>query len=71
MLSLYLLMWTIFGFEEVGHKKEVHKLINYLANETEPLLYAPFHAPRRREESKALRRQQISGNIPLEQLAVS
>lgn len=31
----------IFGFEEVEHKKEVHKLINYLANEFIPYSYMP------------------------------
>lgn len=63
-------MCTIFGFEEGEHKKEVYKLINYLANEVKPLLYAPTHTPRRRKESKAFKRQQISGNIPLEQHTV-
>lgn len=74
MLSLYMLMWTILantGFEEVEHKKEVHKQINYLTNQVKPLLYAPFHTPRRRRESKTFRRQQISGNTPSEQLTIS
>lgn len=70
MLSLYLLMWTILDFEEVGHKKRGAQT-NYLANEVKMLLYAPFLTPRRRKERKALRRQQISGNISLEQLSLS
>lgn len=53
---------------EVGHKKEVHKLINYLANEGKTSLYVPFLTTRERKENKGIRRQQISGSGSLEDL---
>ena len=56
---------------EVGHKKEVHKLINYLGNEGKTLLYAPFLTTRKGKKSKAIRRQQKSGNVSLEDFTIS
>lgn len=53
------------------HKKEVHKLINYLADEGKTLQYGPFLTKRKRKESRAIRRQQINENVSLETVLLS
>lgn len=59
MLSLYLLMWTTFDFEEVGHKKEVHKQIVWQMKSKRSCMPPSLHQAEGRKEKHSEDNRQV------------